>query len=147
MIDYQTDYYGWTIEQAELLKTGHWQEIDIENLIEEVEAMGRSEKRALESRLSVLITHLLKWQYQPVRRGKSWELTIKEQRLRIIKILRDNPSLKREIETCFLDIYPFAVIQAVKETGIDENVFPTVCAWTLEQTLNADFLPDTEDKK
>ena len=142
MIDYQTDYYGWTIEQAELLKTGHWQEIDIENLIEEVEAMGRSEKRALESRLSVLITHLLKWQYQPVRRGKSWELTIKEQRLRIIKILRDNPSLKREIEACFLDTYPFAVIQAVKETGIDENVFPTVCEWTLEQALNADFLPN-----
>lgn len=142
MIDYQTDYYGWTVEQAELLKTGHWQEIDIENLIEEVEAMGRSEKRALESRLAVLITHLLKWQYQPVRRGKSWELTIKEQRLRIIKILRDNPSLKREIEACFLDIYPFAVIQAVKETGIDENVFPTVCVWTLEQALNADFLPN-----
>ena len=142
MIDYQTDYYGWTIEQAELLKTGHWQEIDIENLIEEVEAMGRSEKRALESRLSVLITHLLKWQYQPVRRGKSWELTIKEQRLRIVKILRDNPSLKREIEACFLDTYPFAVIQAVKETGIDENVFPTVCEWTLEQALNADFLPN-----
>jgi hypothetical protein len=142
MIDYQTDYYGWTVEQAELLKSGHWQEIDIENLIEEVEAMGRSEKRALESRLIVLITHLLKWKYQPVRRGKSWELTIKEQRLRINKILRDNPSLKREIEVCFLDVYPFAVIQAVKETGIDEKVFPTECEWKLEQVLLVDFLPN-----
>ncbi len=142
MINYQTDYYGWTVEQAELLKTGHWQALDIENLIEEVEAMGRSEKRALESRLAVLITHLFKWHYQPVRRGKSWELTIKEQRLRIIKILRDNPSLKHELEACFLDIYPFAVIQAVKETGIDENLFPTICIWTLEQALNADFLPN-----
>lgn len=142
MIDYQTDYYGWTVEQAELLKSGHWQEIDIENLIEEVEAMGRSEKRALESRLIVLITHLLKWKYQPVRRGKSWELTIREQRLRINKILRDNPSLKREIEVCFLDVYPFAVIQAVKETGIDEKVFPTECEWKLEQVLLVDFLPN-----
>jgi hypothetical protein len=142
MIDYQTDYYGWTVEQAKLLKAGDWQDLDIENLIEEVEAMGRSEKRALESRLAVLITHLLKWKYQPVRRGKSWELTIKEQRLRIIKILRDNPSLKPEIESCFLDVYPFAVIQAVKETGIDENVFPTVCEWDLERVLTIEFLPE-----
>lgn len=142
MIDYQTDYYGWTVEQAELLKAGDWQDLDIENLIEEVEAMGRSEKRALESRLIVLTTHLLKWQYQPVRRGKSWELTIKEQRLRIGKILRDNPSLRREVEACFLDVYPFAVIQAVKETGIGEQVFPTDCAWKLEQILNIEFLPD-----
>jgi hypothetical protein len=141
MIDYQTDYYGWTVEQAGLLKAGQWQEIDIEHLAEEVEAMGRSEKRALESRLVVLITHLLKWQYQPIRRGKSWELTIKEQRLRIVKILRDNPSLKREVEACFIDIYPFAIIQAVKETAIDESIFPSVCEWTLEQVLSADFLP------
>ena len=142
MIDYETDYYGWTIEQAALLRSGHLQEVDLENLIEEVEAMGRSEKRALESRLLVLLTHLLKWQYQPVRRGKSWELTIKEQRLRIVKILRDNPSLKREIEACFLDTYPFAIIQTIKETGIDENVFPSVCSWSLEKVLNAEFLPD-----
>ncbi|SJM94313.1 DUF29 domain-containing protein [Crenothrix polyspora] len=136
MIDYQTDYYGWTVEQAELLKARDWQEIDIENLIEEVESMGRSEKRALESRLIVLITHLLKWQYQPVRRSTSWELTIKEQRLRISKILRDNPSLKRELDVCFLDIYPFAVIQAVKETGIEEKNFPIMCEWTLEHVLS-----------
>jgi hypothetical protein len=142
MIDYHTDYYGWTVEQAELLKAGDWQDVDIENLIEEVEAMGRSEKRALESRFIVLITHLLKWQYQPVRRGKNWELTIKEQRLRINKILRDNPSLKRELEACFLDVYPFALIQAVKETGIEEQVFPTVCEWKLEQALNIEFLPN-----
>ena len=142
MIDYQTDYYGWTIEQAGLLRAGDWQDVDIEHLIEEVEAMGRSEKRALESRLIVLITHLLKWQYQPVRRGKSWELTIKEQRLRISKILRDNPSLKRELEACFLDVYPFALIQAVKETGIEEKVFPVACEWTSEQVLNIEFLPN-----
>ena len=142
MINYQTDYYGWALEQAGLLRAGHWQEIDTENLIEEIESMGRSEKRALESRLIALITHLLKWQYQPVRRGKSWELTIKEQRLRINKILRDNPSLKPEIAVCFLDVYPFAVIQAVKETGRGENVFRTECEWTLEQVLNLEFLPN-----
>lgn len=63
MINYHTDYYGWTLEQAELLRTGHLQDIDLENLIEEIESMGRSEKRALESRILVLLTHLLKWQY------------------------------------------------------------------------------------
>ena len=142
MIDYNTDYYGWTLEQAELLKAGDLQHIDLENIIEEIEAMGRSEKRALESRLTVLLTHLLKWHYQPVRRGKSWELTIKEQRLRIQKLLRDNPSIRKELQPCFLECYQFAIFQAVKETAIEEKTFPSVCQWTIEQTLNNDFFPD-----
>jgi hypothetical protein len=78
MSDYQKDFYSWTCEQAELLRAGRFNELDVFNLIEEIETMGRSEKRELESRLTVLLVHLLKWQYQPMRRGCSWQLTIQE---------------------------------------------------------------------
>jgi len=80
MISYEQDFYGWTQEQAALLRAGRLTDLDIENLIEEVETMGRSEKRELESRLTVLLLHLLKWKYQPNRRGRSWNLTIKGHR-------------------------------------------------------------------
>jgi hypothetical protein len=139
---YENDFYGWIIEQTGLLKLGRYNELDAANLIEEMESMGKSEKRALESRLVVLLQHLLKWQHQPSFRGKSWELTIKEQRLRIEKIMRDNPSLKRQLEPCFGDAYPFAVIQAAKETGIDEKSFPNVCDWDLAQILDNSFFPN-----
>jgi hypothetical protein len=138
---YENDFYGWITEQTGLLKLGRYNDLDTANLIEEMESMGKSEKRALESRLVVLLQHLLKWQHQPSFRGKSWELTIKEQRLRIEKIMRDNPSLKRQLESCFFDAYQFAVIQAAKETGIDEKTFPTCCDWNLLQVLDANFLP------
>lgn len=142
MSTYETDFYGWATEQANLLKSGRYSELDTANLLEEIEGMGKSEKRALESRLAVLLQHLLKWQYQPVRRGKSWELTIKEQRLRIEKILRDNPSLKRQLDSCLADAYEFAIIQAAQETGLDESTFPNICPWQLQQVLNNDFLPN-----
>jgi hypothetical protein len=110
-------------------------------LLEEIEGMGKSEKRALENLLAVLLQHLLKWQYQPVQHGKSWELTIKEQRLRIEKILRDNPSLKRQLDSCLVDSYEFAVIQAAQETGMDETTFPPDCPWYWQPILSNDFLP------
>ena len=141
MSSYETDFYGWVTEQANLLKSGRYRELDTANLLEEIEGMGKSEKRALESRLAMLLQHLLKWQYQPVRRGKSWELTIKEQRLRIEKLLRDNPSLKRQLDSCLADAYEFAIIQAAQETGMDENTFPNTCPWQWQQILNNDFLP------
>ena len=91
---YDTDFYSWTQQQANLLKTGRFLDADLENIIEEIESMGRSEKRELESRLTVLLQHLLKWQYQPERRGKSWELTIRNQRRAIALHLKKVPSLK-----------------------------------------------------
>lgn len=138
---HENDFYGWITQQITLLKTGRYSELDVENLIEEMEGMGKSEKRALESRLIVLLQHLLKWQHQPSFRGKSWELTIKEQRLRIDKIIRDNPSLKTQLEFCFFDAYPFAVLQAAKETGLDEKIFPNQCEWNLQQVLDTQFFP------
>lgn len=141
MINYEQDFYGWTQEQAGLLRAGRLTDLDIENLIEEVETMGRSEKRALESALTVLLLHLLKWQYQPVRQGRSWELTIKTQRINFMKILRDNPGLRPSLDQVMMDAYQMAVINASQETGLDEKSFPAVCPWSLLDATNHDFFP------
>jgi hypothetical protein len=143
MAIYETDFYTWTQQQAAFLKSGRFSEIDLENLIEEVESMGRSEKRALESRLIVLLQHLLKWQYQPARRGRSWELTIKGQRMNFIKVLNENPGLKPSLDRCLIDAYQFAIIEASKETGLDEKTFPSVCPWELKEITRADFYPES----
>lgn len=142
MTDYNTDYYAWTNEQAQLLRAGQLQNADLENIIEELETMGRSEKRALESRLIVLLTHLLKWQYQPVRRGKSWELTIKGQRANCVDVLDDNPSLKSKLEELSTRSYNRAKIEAANETGLDETSFPEQCPYTIVQLFDNGFYPD-----
>ena len=142
MIEYNKDFYGWTLEQAQLLKSGQWQAIDMENLIDEIESMGRSEKRALDSRIIVLITHLLKWHYQPTRRGKSWQLTIKGQRANCLDILDDNPSLKAKLNDSFVKAYSRAKIEAAKETGLDENFFPAECPYSIAQLFDNDYYPD-----
>ncbi len=142
MIKYEQDFYSWTQEQAALLRAGRLTDLDIENLIEEIETMGRSEKRELESRLTVLLLHLLKWKYQPERRGKSWNLTIKGQRIEYINVLTDNPGLKSQLETIFESAYKLALVKASSETGIDEDVFPSSCPWTFAEVTNPAFYPD-----
>jgi hypothetical protein len=142
MINYDKDFYGWTQEQAALLRAGRLNDLDVNNLIEEIETMGRSEKRALESRLSVLICHLLKWHYQPSRRGNSWNYTIIEQRLKFKKVLNDNPGLKPELQKIINDAYEYASVKACHETGLRSDIFPNVCPWTIEQLSDKDFYPD-----
>ncbi|MFA5016272.1 MAG: DUF29 domain-containing protein [Methylobacter sp.] len=142
MINYEKDFYGWTQEQAALLKAGRLSEIDIENLIEEVETMGRSEKRALESRLSVLLLHMLKWHYQPSRRGNSWHFTIVEQRLKFQKVLSQNLGLKSEIQSILADAYEYALLKAAHETGLRPDIFSADCPWTLEQLSDKAYFPD-----
>lgn len=141
MINYEKDFYGWTQEQAALLKAGRFNEIDIENLIEEVETMGRSEKRELESRLTVLLQHLLKWQYQEGRRCKSWNLTIDGQRIQFRKTLKENPGLKPLLGEIVADAYQLAVVYAAKETNISKKVFPEHCPWELSQIIDDSFFP------
>ena len=138
--NYDRDFYAWTQEQAHLLRTGQLQLIDIQHLAEEIEDMGRAEKRVLASRLEILLMHLLKWQFQPNKRSRSWQLTIKEQRLRLQKHLKQNPSLKTAIAEVFDDAYQLATISAEEETGLDG--FPEICPYTSEQTLLDGFLPD-----
>jgi len=140
---YETDFYGWTQSQVEAMRAGNLVGLDLDHLIEEVESMGKSEKRELESRLEVLLTHLLKWQYQPNFRGKSWQLTVKEQRKRIAYHLEENPSLKARMPTACEKLYAFAVMKAVKETGMDESVFPAQCPWTFDQAVDENFWPES----
>lgn len=138
---YDQDFYGWTQKQVALLKSGCLSELDTVHLIEEIEAMGRSERRELTWRLEVLLIHLLKWRYQPAFRSRSWQLTLIEQRRRISKLLAQNPGLKPELESCFHDAYDDARFGAMKETGIDISRFPLEPPMSLEQALDADYLP------
>lgn len=139
---YDDDFYGWSQEQANLLRTKRFNELDTENLLEEIEAMGRSERRELESRLEKLLSHLLKWQYQPSRRGKSWLLTIKEQRRKFVDCLNENPSLRNKKEERLIIVYQYARLSAEKETNLSESVFPDQCPWTFDQIMDNGFFPE-----
>jgi hypothetical protein len=117
-------------------------ELDFENIIEEMEALGRSEKHELISRLSVLLSHLLKWQYQPTMRGHSWVYSIKEQRKQSKIHLKDNPSLKSKLDDILIDAYDVAISKAAKETTLDEKEFPQECPYTFDQIMNDEFYPE-----
>lgn len=139
---YETDFYAWTKEQAELLKNKTWEGLDLPNLIEEIESLGRQERQELRNHLGVLLGHLLKWQYQPSNRGNSWLATIREQRTRTRLVLKDNPSLKPYVPEAIAIAYQLAQDLAVRETGIDYDTFPAECPYTIEQILEETFLPD-----
>ncbi|MCL2660665.1 MAG: DUF29 domain-containing protein [Acidobacteriaceae bacterium] len=138
---YDKDVFAWANEQAALLRAGKFSALDIEHVAEEIEDVGKSELRELASRMAVLLAHLLKWQYQPDRRGASWEATIKAQRLDVSYLLNEAPSLKSKLSDMawMRVVWTHAVAQAVNETGI--NVFPEFCPWTTEQVLNTSFFP------
>ena len=139
---YDQDFYAWTSHNAELLRKKKFDEIDYEHLAEEIEDMGKSNKRELMNRFSILIAHLLKWQLQPIRRSKSWMLTIKRQRFEIADLLEESPSLKHQVALQYGHAYEKALIIASEQTGIDETQFPTVCQFSLEECLNPTFLPE-----
>jgi hypothetical protein len=139
---YDTDFYAWANQQAALLRAGKLSEADIENIAEEIESMGKSEKRELINRLAVLLHHLLKWRYQPGFRGKSWQLTVEEQRLRVSNHLRDNPSLKSHLDDAMRTAFRYGRIQAEKETGLSSGTFPADCPFTFDEAMNPDFWPD-----
>lgn len=139
---YDHDFYAWASEQAQLLRAGKLAEADIEHIAEEIESMGRSEKRELVNRLAVLLMHLLKWQFQPSVRGTSWRLTIEEQRDRLADHLADNPSLKATLDASIASAYRLAILGAARETGMDRGVFPAACPWTFPQITDTDFWPE-----
>ena len=140
--NYDVDFYAWTHEQAALLRAGKLSIADIENIAEEIESMGRTEKRELINRLSVLLLHLLKWKRQPRRRGASWEAPIKVQRLRLAGHLRDNPSLKAKLGEAIEAAYEVARVEAAAETGLAETDFPATSPWDFGQIMKDDFWPD-----
>lgn len=138
---YEHDFYAWAMNNARLLRERRFSEIDVNNVAEELETLGRSEKRELINRLAVLLAHLLKWQFQPQRRSKSWRVTIKEQRLKLIEHLVENPSLRANLTDTLSKAYGYAVLQAVKETPLDETDFPITCPYTLDEIFQHDYLP------
>jgi hypothetical protein len=141
-IAYDADFYGWANEQAALLRAGKLSEADIANIAEEIESMGRSEKRELVSRLAVLLTHLLKWRFQPGGRGSSWRASIIVQRSRLSDHLDDNPSLKPRIPLALERAYREATVVAGDETKLGEAAFPPTCPWSFDDILNPDFWPE-----
>jgi hypothetical protein len=142
---YDQDFYTWTQHQARLLREGRLQEIDIAHLAEEIEDMGKSEARSLQSQLERLIAHLLKWTYQPEQRqtsSNSWRASIRDARNRVKDTLLESPGLKPKLPELFLKAYLGAVNWAVEETNLPETIFPEGCPWRLEQALDDGFWPE-----
>jgi len=138
---YDSDFYGWTHQQAQLLRGGHLAQADIVNIAEEIEDMGKNLKRELESRLKVLFIHLLKWQYQSGHRGNSWRYSIEEQRAELEDHILDNPSLKHKLPQAIERGYKYAITGAAKETGLPKDTFPKTCPWSFEQVMDNEFWP------
>lgn len=138
---YDTDFVEWADQTAELLRQGKFSELDIENLIEEVEDLGNRHRDALESQLTRLLMHLLKWQYQPEKRSGSWQGSIREARKQIRRLIRKHPSLKNHLTEQFSTCYQDAAEDAADETGLSPETFPTECPYTVEQVQDSEFLP------
>ena len=138
---YDQDFYAWANEQAALLRSGRLSEADIEHVAEEIETMGKTEKRELVNRLKVLLIHLLKWQFQPGGRSTSWRLTVAEQRREVVEHLADNPSLKAKLPETMENAYGGAILAAARETNLDLDIFPPACPWSFEQVVDRNFWP------
>jgi len=138
---YHLDFYQWTQRQGELLRVEEWEQLDWQHIAEEIESLGKKDKRQVQSWLAVLITHLLKWEYQPDKRSPSWRKTLKEQRFRLALVLNDSPSLKVGLPEFVAVVYLYAVENAADETGLDRKLFPTVCPYGIEQLLDPAFIP------
>jgi Domain of unknown function DUF29 len=162
---YAEDFAAWCLKTAELVRTGEWDAIDPEALAEELESLGKSQKRELESRLEVLVMHLLKWKYQPDLREEShsWYDTICEQRSELERLLRDNPSLQRQVPVVLPELYPKAhrrargemrlprreppsmgapPLETIRQEILRQALLPKTCPWIPKQVLDDDFLPD-----
>jgi predicted DNA-binding ribbon-helix-helix protein len=139
---YEQDYYRWLEQTALSLRKQAFNQLDLEHLIEEIEDMGRSEKRAIESNLRVVLLHLLKWKYQYQQRCGSWRGSIAEHRIRIRKAIQDSPSLKNYLSEVLSETYQDAIKIASQETGLELSTFPPSCEWVVQQLLDEEWLPD-----
>ncbi len=137
MIRYDQDIIAWANEQANLLRAGRFDQVDILHLAEEIEDVGKSEQREWASRMSVLLAHLLKWDIQPERRGASWECTIREQRRALQRRLNKTPSLRQCLDDAewWEDVWLDARTEASRETGVGFEIFPASCPWKQEEIL------------
>jgi hypothetical protein len=139
---YERDFSLWLEQQAALLREGRLNELDVANLLEEIESMGRKDRKAIKSNLAVVLSHLLKHQFQPDQRSGSWRASIVEHRQRLRDDLEESPSLAGHAKAVFERAYADARARALAETGLAAAKLPGACPYTLEQTLDLDFLPD-----
>ena len=143
---YEDDFYVWLLSQAAALKERRFRDVDLENLIEEVEALAGSLRRELRNRLKLILVHLLKWQFQPSKRSNSWDLTLSEQRDQVQQLLEQSPSLRQQVSELTAKTFAAAAKTAGKEMKLDqsqwEQIFPTDCPWTPEQILDEEYLPN-----
>jgi len=142
--DYETDFAVWAEHQALMIQGGMWEELDQEHLVEELEALSRSEHSELESRLEILITHLLKWQFDAASQNprRLWRATIREQRHRLTRLFQRSPSLRPTLSVVLNQNYPHARLMALDETDVPASILPETCPWTLQQILDDHFLPE-----
>lgn len=138
---YEKDFYAWTQKQSALISQGQWADLDVSNLIEEIESLGRQQRSELRNRLSVLLAHLLKGEYQPEKRSRSWRNTIRIQRLDIADLMADSPSLQPYLPEAISRAYAKAAIAAADETGLTESTFPAEANYTAPQILDNSFFP------
>jgi hypothetical protein len=139
---YETDFYQWIVQQANLLRNEEYAELDIDNLVEEIESMGRSQKRELRARSRVLLTHLLKVSLQPGGNPvRGWRVTIREQRRAIADELADSPSLWRHLIDQLPEVYTAAREDAAEAMEVDPGAFPVQCPWKIEEILDLNWLP------
>lgn len=136
---YSNDFYAWTQAQSEAIGQGRWTDLDVPNLVEEIESLGRQQRSELRDRLSVLLAHLLKWEYQPAKRSRSWRNPIRIQRIDVADLMADNPSLKPYLSDAIARTHQKATIAAAEETGLDENAFPAEVSYTMQQVLDSSF--------
>lgn len=140
---YEKDVIAWAQEQATLLRSGRFTDLDIQHIAEEIEDVGKSEQRELANRMAILLSHLLKWEFQPERRGASWETTIHTQRNSVERRIRKTPSLKSSLADpdWWADAWDDAVEAASKETGLSYSDFPDKCPWSPEEVMDHSFFP------
>ncbi len=144
LVSIDEDFALWCAQQGELLRKGRRATVDRENLAQEIESLGRSERKEIRKRLRVLLAHLLKWGFQPAKRKGGWKATILLQRRELLRTLDENPSLRAHPRDVLLETYEIARIKAADETDLPEEAFPTRCPFTVEQVLDPDFLPDAK---
>lgn len=142
---YDTDVVAWANEQAQFIRAGRFDQLDLAHIAEEIEDVGKSEQRELASRMAVLLAHLLKWHYQPSKRSKSWQFTIATQRKDVAYVLKEAPSLRTKFtDDSWVDlVWAKAKGQAETETGLEVATFPEACPWPMAEVLDKDWLPDS----
>ncbi|MFM7191483.1 MAG: DUF29 domain-containing protein [Microcystaceae cyanobacterium] len=141
---YTEDFFTWTQQQAELLSKRHFEQLDLEHLVEEIQDLGNRHYDQLESCLMVLVAHLLKWQVQHWKRTNSWRATIRVQRTSLAKLLRRNPGLKSRLEEAIAESWQEARDLAIAEADLPDDQFPNDCPFTISEVLDANFWPNHE---